>query len=359
MILNRQSIREAVNNSPQHTRDVKGVNISTPKVITTVIVIYLYIILAFCLYISNLLGPTGKHLYSQNIIIIKPGMNAAEIGSLLENKGFIKNATLFRLTSALSKNSHSLKAGAYSLDSSMSMFEILKKIVGGEVTQHKFTIPEGFTLTQIANLWESKKLGKSEDFIQVSLDPELRDKYNIKSDNLEGYLYPETYLLPYRISEREAIEKMLSLFNRRASYLMAGKHTDVKLSDNELITLASIIEREAKVGYEKSLISSVFYNRLKRGKRLESCATVLYGLGYPNRELTIEDLRDSSSHYNTYVYKGLPPGPICNPGIESILAALNPSGDNYLYFVSKNDGTHHFAESYKEFLAAKRKYQKD
>lgn len=358
MFLNRESSKIAVKGSTLNTRTIRVSRISVPKIISILIIIYLYGFLIFYFCVSNLWGPTGRHLPSQGIVIIRSGMSAMEIGSLLENKGFIKNATLFRLSSVLFGDSRSLKAGAYSLDSSMSMFQILRKIVGGDVTQHKFTIPEGFTLQQVASLWESKKLGKGEDFIQVSLDPVFREKYGIKSDTLEGYLFPETYLFSYGISEREAIDKMLGLFNIRASYLMAGKHTEVQLSDNELMTLASIIEREAKVGYEKPIISSVFYNRLKRGKRLESCATVLYGLGCPNKELTYEDLRDTSSHYNTYVYKGLPPGPICNPGIESILAALNPSDDKYLYFVSKNDGTHYFAENYRDFLAAKRKYQK-
>jgi len=211
-------------------------------------------------------------------------------------------------------------------------------------------------LFQIAKLWESKGLGKVEDFINASQDKKIHEKHNMESDSLEGYLFPDTYFFSFGVSEQEAIYQMLSLFNKRTSYLMAEKPADMKLSNSEIITLASIIEKEAKVAYEKPIISAVFHNRLKQGKKLESCATVLYSLGYPERELTNDDLRDPSSPYNTYVYECLPPGPICNPGIESIKAALNPSNDKYLYFVSKNDGTHHFAETYKDFLKAKRKF---
>jgi len=129
------------------------------------------------------------------------------------------------------------------------------------------------------------------------------------------------------------------------------------LSLHEIISLASIIEKEAKVSEERPIISAVFYNRLKLGMKLESCSTVLYGLGYPDRKLTYDDLRNASMLYNTYVYSGLPPGPICNPGLSSIMAAINPSDVKYIYFVSKNDGTHHFTENYNDFLTAKRKYQ--
>jgi UPF0755 protein len=134
---------------------------------------------------------------------------------------------------------------------------------------------------------------------------------------------------------------------------IAGKN----FSLHEVISLASIIEKEAKVEYERPIISAVFHNRLRLGRKLESCVTVLYSLGYPRRKLTERDLRNTRSPYNTYIHPGLPPGPICNPGLGSITAALNPSKDRYLYFVSKYDGTHYFAESYREFLNAKRKYQ--
>jgi UPF0755 protein len=352
MVINRRSLKIGL-----FTNDLRN-GISIPKIVSTLILLYAYGFLIFYLLILNFLGPTDKSSSVNEMILVRPGMNAMEIGSLLENRGFIKNARLFRLFSEVSRNSRSLKAGAYFINANMSMFQILRKIASGDVILYKFTIPEGFTLSQVANLWESKGLGKAEKFIQVSQDKEFQEKYRINSNSLEGYLFPDTYLFTYGISEYEAIDKMLNSYNKKISYLRAGKSSPISLSDYDTITLASIIEREAKVGYEKPMISAVFHNRLKQNKKLESCATVLYSLKYPERELTYEDLRDTSSPYNTYVYKGLPPGPICNPGLESIIAALYPSNDRYLYFVSKNDGTHYFAETYNEFLIAKRKYQR-
>ena len=341
-------------------------NISWSVITIALIFLYAYGILIFYLCISNLLGPGGDPS-AEEIIRISPGMSAAEIGSLLAEKGFIRSASLFRLTSALNGTSRSLKAGAYALGTDMNMFQIMRKMAAGEVVLYRFTIPEGFTVSQIARLWEAKGFGTTTDFIQASRDSTMRKNYGVVSDSLEGYLFPDTYMFPHGISEREAIGEMLRQFNSKIFYLMnvgadskpasAAGVAEVKLSRHEAISLASIIEKEAKAEDEKPIVSAVFHNRLRRGLKLESCATVLYSLGYPHRKLTDMDLKNTNSLYNTYTYKGLPPGPICNPGLGAIVAALKPSNDKYLYFVSKNDGTHYFTESYGKFLNAKRKYQ--
>lgn len=339
-------------------------NTSGPKFAVALILLYAYGILIFYLCISNLLGPVGSPPSTEEIIEISHGISATEIGSLLAKRGFIRSAFLFRLTSVLSGTSRSMKAGEYALSMNMSMFQILRKIAVGEVVLYRFTIPEGFTVSQIARLWEERGFGTAADFAEASRAPVMREKYGVDSNSLEGYLFPDTYIFPHGISEREAIDEMLNQFNNKVFHLMKGTGTarrartaGINLSRHEAISLASIIEKEAKVEDEKPIISAVFHNRLGQGRRLESCATVLYSLGYPRRKLTDRDLKDTRSPYNTYIYKGLPPGPICNPGLGSIAAALNPSRDRYLYFVSKNDGTHYFAKSYKEFLNAKRKYQ--
>jgi len=213
------------------------------------------------------------------------------------------------------------------------------------------------TIAEIAEIWENEGFGTSRKFIKASSDTSLKNKHNIESDSLEGYLFPDTYIFPYGISEHEAIENMLAQFSKKMLELLETANPARDLSLHEIISLASIIEKEAKVNEERPIISAVFRNRLNLGMKLESCSTVLYGLGYPDRELTYDDLRNASMLYNTYVYSGLPPGPICNPGLSSIMAALNPSDVKYIYFVSKNDGTHHFTENYSDFLSAKRKYQ--
>jgi len=311
------------------------------------------LILYLC--VLQLISPVGGQLPTREIVQINPGMSVMQIGSLLAEKGFVKSALAFQVISVLDGKSRSLKAGDYALNTDMDIFGILRKLATGDMVLYPFTIPEGFATSEIVRLWEEKGFGKAESFSKALDDPSLREKYGIYADSLEGYLFPDTYLFPRGISEREAIEKMLKQFNRKVSRLMDGKSEEANLSRHEIISLASIIEKEAKVDEERPLISAVFHNRLKSGQKLESCATVLYSLGYPHRGLTYQDLKNTDSLYNTYIYRGLPPGPICNPGLKSIIAAINPSDDKYLYFVVKNDGTHYFTESYNDFLNAKKK----
>ena len=338
-------------------------SMSWSKITVALIVLYAYGILLFYLCVSNLLSPVGDPSAAETVIRVKPGMSAMEIGSFLAKRGFVRSAFLFQLTSALSGTSRSLKAGEYALSANMSMYQILRKIAAGKVVLYRFTVPEGFTISQIARLWQEKGFGVEADFVEALRNLAMKEKHGIDSHSLEGYLFPDTYKFPHGISEREAIDEMLRQFDRKVSHLMKdrviGKRelSRVDLSRHEVISLASIIEKEAKIEDEKPKISAVFHNRLRLERKLESCATVLYSLGYPRRKLTDSDLKNTKSPYNTYIHRGLPPGPICNPGLGSIAAALNPSKDRYLYFVSKNDGTHYFAESYREFLKAKRKYQ--
>jgi UPF0755 protein len=331
--------------------------LSRAKTITTLIILYTFGILIFYSCISQLLSPVGGNPITEEVIRISPGTNILKVGALLAEKRFIKSPFIFQLTGIMSGTSRSLKVGDYAINTGMSVPEIIKKLVSGESILYKFTIPEGLTIPEIARMWGEAGFGTSTKFLETANDSSWRTKYGISSSNLEGYLFPNTYMFPRGISEHEAIEIMLNQFVKEVLPVVQQKPSNVNLSLNEIISLASIIEKEAKVGEERPIVSAVFHNRLKINMKLESCPTVLYGLGYPNRELTYDDLRNTSLRYNTYVYKGLPPGPICNPGIKSIIAAINPSNNDYLYFVSKNDGTHYFTQNYNDFLSAKRKYQ--
>jgi len=325
--------------------------------IALIILSYLFGLAIFYSCFTEITSPVGSVPKIEDIMQIDPGMGVINIGSILEKKGFIRNALAFQLVSILNGSDRSLKAGNYLINSDMSMLQIIRLIASGDNVLYRFTIPEGFTALEIAGLWEQKGFGNASDFIRELNDPEIAKKYNISSVNLEGYLFPDTYLIPHSLTEHEAINMMIEQFNRKVPEIIGAKSKNINLSNYEIISLASIIEKEAKVENERPLISAVFHNRLRLDQKLESCATVLYSLGYPDRKLTYNDLRDVSSDYNTYVYKGLPPGPICNPGLNSIIAAVNPSKDKYLYFVSKNDGTHYFTENYNDFLRAKKKYQ--
>jgi len=337
-------------------------NVSRLKLIAALVFLCGCGALIFYLSILSLLGPVDVASPTEEVVQITHGMTATKIGSLLAEKGLIRSVFLFRLASTLGKSNRSLKAGEYVLSKNMGTFQILNKIAAGEVALFPFTIPEGVTLSRIAGYWEERKFGAADDFTEASRDPIFQKKYDIDSDSLEGYLFPDTYMFPHGISERDAIDEMLRQFDKNMSHLMTAKagldsNTDLNLSRHQVISLASIIEKEAMLAEERPIISAVFHNRLRRGRKLESCVTVLYSLGYPSRKLTNEDLRNTDSPYNTYIHKGLPPGPICNPGRGSIAAALDPSEDGYLYFVSKNDGTHYFTESYNDFLKAKRRYR--
>ena len=330
---------------------------SKMETITTLVILYAFGILLFYSCISQLLSPVGGNTLTNGVIRISPGTNIVRVGALLAEKGFVRSRFIFQLTGILSGTSRSLKAGDYAINTGMSIPDILKRFVSGETILYKFTIPEGLTIPEIARMWEEAGFGTSAKFIETTSDLSLHTKYGISSESLEGYLFPNTYMFPSVISEKEAIEIMLNQFIKEVSPVVEKKPADSKFSIHEIITLASIIEKEARVEDERPIISAVFHNRMKLDMKLESCPTVLYGLGYPDRKLTYDDLRNTSLTYNTYVYKGLPPGPICNPGIKSIIAAINPSNDNFLYFVSKNDGTHYFTQNYNDFLSAKRKYQ--
>lgn len=364
------------NNLHPMISDLKS-NVSRTGTITTLVILYAFGTLLFFSCISQLLSPVGGNTITNNVIRVSPGMNIAKVGSLLSEKGFVRSQFVFQLTGILSGTSRSLKAGDYAINTGMSLMDILKRLVSGETILYKFTIPEGFTINEIARMWEEAGFGTSAKFLEATGDPSLRSKYGINSDSLEGYLFPDTYMFPSGISEKEAIETMLNQFVKEVSPVIAKKpfsfrrateeqtsfrrateeQNGFNFSLHEIITLASIVEKEARIGEERPIISAVFHNRLKLDMKLESCPTVLYGLDYPDRKLTYDDLRNASLKCNTYVYKGLPPVPICNPGIKSIIAAINPTNDNFLYFVAKNDGTHYFTQNYNDFLSAKRKYQ--
>jgi UPF0755 protein len=343
------------NNLHPMVSDLKS-NMSKTGAIAALVILYAFGALLFFSCISQLLSPVGEGTIKKDVIRVSPGMNISKVGLLLSEKGFVRSPFIFQLAGILSGTSRSLKAGDYAINTGMSLTDILKRLVSGETILYKFTIPEGFTIKEIARMWEEAGFGTSAKFLEITGDPSLHSKYNISSDSLEGYLFPDTYMFPSGISEKEAIEIMLNQFVKKVSPVIANP-SGTNFSLHEIVTLASIVEKEARIGEERAIISAVFHNRLKLDMKLESCPTVLYGLDYPNRELTYDDLKNTSLKCNTYVYKGLPPTPICNPGIKSIIAAINPTNDNFLFFVAKNDGTHYFTQNYNDFLSAKRKYQ--
>ncbi|MDD5014998.1 MAG: endolytic transglycosylase MltG [Atribacterota bacterium] len=297
------------------------------------------------LFITAIYFPLDENSTSQKVVNIPSGTNAKEIIDVLEKNEIIrKNNYTIRILTKLLKLEDQLKYGEYNLSPSMNMLQILDKLVKGEVIVYKITIPEGYTSVKIAELLEKKEIVEKEEFLKL-LESEEK--------NLEGYLFPDTYEVPKKYGAEKMVKVMLSNFNQLAiENKFNRKAEEIGFSLDEIIILASIIEKEAKFSEEKNKVSSVFHNRLKIGMKLQSCATIQYILGEPKENLDENDLKIESP-YNTYLYNGLPPGAICNPGLDSIIAALEPAEEDYLFFVLGNNGRHIFSKTYQEHLINK------
>jgi len=308
--------------------------------------IFSLIFLVAILFITAIYFPLEENSETQKVVTIPSGTNAKEIVVVLEENEIIrKNNYTFRILTKLLKLEDQLKHGEYNLSPSMNMLKILDKLVKGEVITYKITIPEGYTCTQIAELLDKKEVAEEEAFLKLVKDSEKTS---------EGYLFPDTYEVPKKYGAEKMVKAMLSNFNQIAiENKFIDRAEEIGFSLDEIIILASIIEKEAKFSEEKSKVSSVFYNRLEIGMKLQSCATIQYILETPKEILDENDLKIDSP-YNTYLYRGLPPGPICNPGLDSIIAALEPEEGDYLYFVLGENGSHIFSKTYQEHLRNKK-----
>jgi UPF0755 protein len=301
--------------------------------------------------------PAGQA--SSKTVTLEKGLAFQQIALILEREGVITGAMRFVLLGRLLNAGHQVKAGEYCFDLPMSPWRVLRKITRGHVKTYRITIPEGYTLVQIANLLDSHGIVAKEDFLREISSPELLSRYHIdvQGSNLEGYLFPDTYAWSKGSDPAAVIQFFLRRFRQVYTPEMAQKARSLGLSEREALTIASIVEREASDPRERPLVSAVIHNRLKKKIRLQSDPTVIYGIPDFNGNLTRDDLR-RYTRYNTYLIPGLPPGPICNPGLSSIQAALSPAPIDYLYFVSKNDGTHHFSVTLEEHDKAVDKYQR-
>jgi len=307
--------------------------------------IFCLMFLMVILFFTAAYFPPEENSSIQKIVNIPSGSNAREIVLILEENNIIrKNNYIFRILIKLSKLEERLKYGEYNLSPAMNMLQILDKLVRGEVILYRITIPEGYTYTQIAELLNKKEIIEKDSFIKLVKDGEK---------SWEGYLFPDTYEVPKGYGSENMLKLLLSNFNHIVGEKLKDKAEEIGFSMDEIITLASIIEKEAKFVEEKRKISSVFHNRLKKDMKLQSCATIQYILERPKEKLEESDLKIDSP-YNTYLYKGLPPGPICNPGLDSIRAALEPAEEDYLYFVLGENGRHIFSKTYQEHLKNKK-----
>jgi UPF0755 protein len=311
-----------------------------------------FLALAFAVF---LLSPADK-AGSDQVFVIKEKQPLREVAEELETRGIIKSERLFVFWAKLTGHTKQIKAGEYALSAKMAPVEILEKLRKGIVITYAVTIPEGYTMEQIADLLESKGLARKGQFLSLARDPKILSHYGIRGSSLEGYLFPDTYQFSRGLSPLTLIDVMVKRFWHMVGPL-EERTREVGMKMEDVVILASIVEKETGRPDERPEIASVFLNRLQRGMRLESDPTVIYGIEGFEGNLKKEDLARETP-YNTYVIRGLTPGPIANPGLDAIKAVLYPARTDYLYFVSKNDGTHQFSRTLAEHNRAVETYQK-
>ncbi|MFP4476593.1 MAG: endolytic transglycosylase MltG [Desulfatibacillaceae bacterium] len=287
---------------------------------------------------------------------IEKGQGFSVTAGELEKRGLVRSATRLRILARLTGTDTDIKAGQYRLSPSMPPIEILEHLVKGMELLYRVTIPEGSTMAQIAAIIEKEQFCPASSFLSAATDQALLAEYGVDAATAEGYLFPETYHFPRPADCRNVVRAMMARFADVFTPEYEERAGVLGLSVHEVVTLASIIEKETGDPTERATISSVFHNRLDKRMRLQSDPTVIYGLKDFDGNLIRHDLR-TPTPYNTYTIRGLPPGPIANPGEAAIRAALYPEDTDYLFFVSKRNGSHHFSRNLREHNMAVRKYQ--
>ncbi len=292
---------------------------------------------------------------------IKKGESIQQIAKDLKHENIIKNPLRFQIIAKLMRHDRDFKFGIYQIRKGESYSDLIVKFTEGQTYSVKITIPEGFNMFQIADLLSEKNLVASADFLRECSNSAYLMQYNLGSlKSVEGLIYPETYFIPIGFGSDRIVPLFLEQFNHVIDRNILEEIKKKGLTLKKVLIIASIVEKEAKFEYEKPIISGVYYNRLKKGMMLQADPTLIYALmlaGKYEGEIHYGDF-GIDSHYNTYKYYGLPPGPIANPDKTSILAAIYPADVDYLYFVAKPDGTHYFSKTLEEHNKAVWEYQK-
>lgn len=316
--------------------------------------------LLWLLWIGIYAFTPGPHPLDRNIDVIIPartGINGIE--HILTSKKVISVDRRFSMLTMLTGAAKKLRAGEYRFEAGKTPLAIIELLKKGKVLYRPLTIPEGTDIAQIANILETEGWVDRSRFLDLAYDSEFLGEMGIEADSLEGYMFPDTYYLSRgQQNENEIIRMMV---NRHFQiYSKLGRNTNTEhygMTHHEIITLAAIVEKETGLSHERSLVADVFYNRLEKGMRLQADPTVRYGKSEVTGPLRLSELKSPTPH-NTYVIKGLPKGPITNPGEAAIKAVMSPAGTDYLYFVLKNDGTHHFSRTLEEHNRAVARYRK-
>ena len=291
------------------------------------------------------------------LVEVASGMGLTEIAKLLETKGILEHWWSLDVMGRLKGGATKILAGEYELKASMTPSDLLKKLVSGEVFKRKVTIREGVTIWEIGKFLEDAGILSKVDFEAALVDENLLRTAGIGAKSFEGYLFPETYLFSRPVSAQRIIWTMMDQGEKHWPPEFTDRADQLQLTRHQIITLASIIEKESGNFEEQPIISSVFHNRLKEGMKLQADPTVIYGIPNFDGNLTKAHL-ETPTPYNTYVNYGLPPGPICNPGARAIQAALYPQETDFLYFVGNGEGAHIFSTTLKDHNEAVNKFQR-
>lgn len=293
-------------------------------------------------------------------IVVRRGQSSRAIARDLETAGAISSATLMGWYLRWKGPEFYLKAGEYRFREPLSLIDVAHAIHRGDVHRYRITLPEGLTVAEIADRLETEGFGSSQDFLGIGSRPDLISDLDPDAEDLEGYLFPETYHFTLGTSATSIVARLVREFRQVWTEPLQQRAQEAGLTLRQVMTLASLIEKETGRASERPLISAVFHNRLKRGMKLECDPTVIYAVSRVKEYDGIIHRSDLEldSPYNTYRYPGLPPGPIANPGLASIEAALSPAPVDFLFFVSRNDGSHIFSKSYRDHHKAVLAYQR-
>jgi len=314
--------------------------------------------IVFIVLLYNYGNTPASSSQMEQVVEIKPGMNLRQVSNFLANRKLLNEPSAFVLYTYLQGKQNRIQAGEYQFSPSIPPWKILESLTNGTAILYTVTIPEGYRITEIAELFETKGLASKESFIAETRNQELLDALQISSGgSLEGYLYPDTYKFPKSAGAKKIVKTLVDTFKERVQKPELMQQAKAgKLTFHEVVTLASLIEKETGLGTERKLISSVFHNRLVKKMRLQTDPTVIYAMSNFDGNIRKKDL-SIDSPYNTYKHFGLPPGPIASPGLDSIRAAVEPEHSDFLYFVSRKNGSHQFSTNYKDHLRAIQKYQ--
>lgn len=331
------------------------------RVVIWVLLLGVIVIGAFGAWVAlGSVQPYKGYAGEEQFVDIPPGSGPGAIGRRLSDAGVIRDLMSFRIEILRSGSGRRLQAGEYRFDRPMTVKEVIAKIARGEVYLQPITFREGLTFREMAALYESKGFGAAAEFIAAASDARLIHELDPAARDLEGYLFPDTYNMTRHTTAAQLVERMVGGFDKVLTPELRAAARDHGMTVRQLVTLASIVEKETAKPEERPIVAGVYVNRLRIGMGLQADPTVIYALLRVNRydgNLTRDNLQFDSP-YNTYRYRGLPPGPIASPGRASIEAAANPADVPYVYFVSRGDGSHVFAATLEEQNRNVYEYQK-